>query len=266
MTYLLDRNRKRKNIKLFFGTVLFFIVIVFWSPVKNFSYPVLEPVLIFVVSIKDFVFSVPENISVYFHSKNYYDNRIKNLEQNVEDLENKLANDEDIIRSQDLLNDVRNNLSTSTKSPKIIITNPLLKDWSSIYDTIILSKGFSDGVSVSDIVYIRGMNPVGKIEKVHSKTSELYLFSAGGNKIDGVLKDEKSIPLVGVGGGNFIANLPKDFSISIGDNIYYASKGGGLIGTVSDIKNEIQDTFLKVYVKGKYNPMDVNNFYIEQND
>ncbi len=259
MTYLLDRNKKRKNIKLFFSIVLFLIVIIFWSPVKKFSYPIVEPVLTFVVSVKDFIFLIPKNIVIYFHSKNYYDERVKNLEQNVEDLENKLAINEEIIRSQNLLKDVKD-------IKKIIVANPVLRDPTSIYNTVILSKGFSDGINISYLVYIRGMEPVGKIEKVHSKTSELNLFSASGNKIDGVLINEKIIPLVGTGGGNFIANLPKDFAVNVGDNIYYATKGYGLLGTVSDIQNDIQDTYSKVYIKGTYNPMNVNNFYIEKND
>jgi len=263
MTYLLDKSRTRKrNTKIVVGIIAFLFVVFFWSTVRNVSYPVVEPVLVVSSNGTSALISWPKDVIGFFKTKIYYENKVDYLEQSIEELKNKISIQEDLINKQNLLNGIAEKREIS----KLVVANPLIRDITSIYGTIILSKGFSDGVHAGDLVYIKGFLPIGFIETVHDNTSELKLFSSSDNKVDGVLASEKSISLIGIGGGSFIANLPKDFQISIGDEIYYGPRGGGVLGQVSDIKNDIQDTFLKVYIKGEYNPTDVNNFYIEKND
>ena len=260
MTYLSDKEQKRnRNKKIILFLLLFLVITISWQNIQKILYPYFESTVFAYSNTKKVVVFLPENVTSLFKSRNYYNNRIKELEENIERLENKVASHEgDLIDSQ-IKMDHQNEESLST-----LIAHPLIMDISSVYSTIVLSKGFRDGVDEGMIVYVRGMQPVGYISKIHDKTSEMFLFSAPKNKVDGVTFDEVILPLVGIGGGNFIASIPKDISIKIGDSVYYRSNTKMKLGTVFDIKDDQQDVFVRVYVGGAYNPVKSNNFFIDK--
>lgn len=260
MTYLSDKENKRSRNKKIILVVLFLLITtVSWQDIQKVLYPYFEPATFVFDGTKKGIMYLPSNFVSFFKSRLYYDNHINELEENIERLENKIAFYEGEITDWQAKIEHQNVESVST-----VIAHPLIMDLSSVYSTIILSKGFRDGIDEGMIVYVRGMQPVGYISKIHDKTSELFLFSAPKNKVDGVTGDETILPLIGIGGGNFVANIPKDISINIGDSVYYRSNTKMKLGTVTDIKDDQQDVFVRVYINGAYNPIKSNNFFIDK--
>ena len=260
MTYLSDKAKERKrNLKFLFIGFCLLVVVIFWPQVQSTIYPYIEPVVFVFSDAKQAILYVPKTIYSFFHSRSDYEKQIVNLSDNIERLENNLAFDEAKISEYEANSDEQ-----LIPGKVMLLAHPLMTDVSQIYSTIILSKGFRDGVEVGSIVYLRGRQPIGTIGKVHDKTSELSLLSSANNKINGVINNTTVIPLLGNGGGNFIGNVIKNTDVKIGDTIYCGDDTSLILGTVADIKNDPQDVSMIIYVRGAYNPMKANNFYIEK--
>lgn len=260
MTYLSDKARSQKrNAKFFIGVFFLCVIIFFWQRIQTVTYPYIEPVVFIINDTKKVILFLPKNISLYFHTRDYYDKHTALLQENIERLENKVAEDEGIIADFQMKDTEQKGGAVAT-----LVAHPLLMDLSTIYSSVILSKGYVDSVEVGDLVYLRGRQPIGMISKVYNKTSLLSLFTDSGNKIDGVINNETVLPLVGDGGGVYVASVPKETLIHVGDTVYYRPNPQMKLGEVSDIKNDQQDVFMKVYIRGNYNPMDANNFFIDK--
>ena len=261
MTYLSDREKnKKRNIKLFIFFIFLIVGIFSWQKTQRYLYPYFEPALFVFDNTKSVITFLPKNIVSFFKSKAYYVNHINELEENIERLENTVA----LYEGELVENSIKIQNHEEEFGAASIVAHPLIHDIGSIYSTVILSKGYRDGVDEGMIVYIRGMQPVGYISKIHDKTSEMFLFSSPKNKLEGVIGDEVILQLVGIGGGNFIANIPRDIDLNIGDSVYYRSNIKMKLGVISDIKNEEQDVFKRVYIRGAYNPIKSNNFFIDR--
>lgn len=115
------------------------------------------------------------------------------------------------------------------------------------------------------VVYVRGRQAVCIIEGIHSDNSLCKLLSSSGDLVEGVTSlTKESITLTGDGGGNYIANVPKESNFSLGETVMYKSDQTMNLGNIVDIKNDPQDTFVKVYVRGAYNPIKSNIFYVDK--
>lgn len=260
MSYLSDKAKERKrNIRFSIIGVLLLLIIIFWKSVQSITYPYVEPLIFLYSNTKSGIFYIPKNISLYFHSQSDYIKQIADLLDNIERLENEVALKDGKIADYQTKIEEKNEKGLVT-----LIAHPLMRDLASVYSTIILSRGFSDGVEEGMLVYIRGRQPVGFISKIHEKTSEMTLLSDSNNKLNGVINGDEVLPMIGFGGGNFISNIPKDTNIKVGDKVSYGPDPSMKIGEVVDIKNDEQDAFMKVYIKGYYNPVKANTFFLDK--
>jgi cell shape-determining protein MreC len=145
---------------------------------------------------------------------------------------------------------------------------PLMTDVTRLYSTVLLSKGFKDGVEKDAYVYVRGMQPVCVIKEVYTSTSLCELISASGIKTDVVIEGGASstiaITLLGRGGGVFLGDVARDTPVSKGDKVYLKSNPSMLLGTVVDVLNNNQDTSWRIFVNGAYNPVTSSIFYIRK--
>ncbi len=119
------------------------------------------------------------NLRYYFISRKY-------LQDEVDNLKNQIQKGEYLS----LL------ISTSTSENLINKNSPipakkLFADFTSIYDTVLLNKGFLDGVEEGDLVFLFPDRLVGQIENINSNTSLLSLYSRDKNKLEGVMKVTK---------------------------------------------------------------------------
>ncbi|MDB5260246.1 MAG: hypothetical protein JWN37_477 [Candidatus Nomurabacteria bacterium] len=257
MTYLSDKKRKKRGY-IWYSVVilLIFIFVYFWPSVRTFLYNYVEGPVIIYGSTRTGIVSIPYNVSTYFKSKKDLEDINRGLELNIERLENEIAVKDAIISD--------NKLSQNGSSVSTLEMYSILEDSTNIYSTIILSKGFKDGLEINKLVYLRGRQPVCIIVEVHDQTSVCKLLSSSGSFIEGVSPNGETLFLKGDGGGTFIADIPRDAILNEGDSVHLKSDPTLLLGTVVSIVKDNQATAWKVYVRGQYNPITSNVFYTDK--
>ncbi|MCF7843832.1 hypothetical protein K9M47_02965 [Candidatus Gracilibacteria bacterium] len=261
MTYLSGRANKRKKTFEYITYGTFFIVVIFfWSFFKSSTYPIVEPVVIKYSLVKKSFSEFPEFIHTYATSRDVLVKRDKELEVEIEYLENKIASKEAELKEMGLVLEETGGMSPET----IIVMYPLMQDVTRLYSTILLSKGYKDGVEKDAYVYVRGLQPVCIIKEVYTSTSLCELISKDGVVTEAVVGNSTStiaVTLTGRGGGTFLGNVARDTPISIGEDVYLKSDQSMKLGTVVDVMHNNQDTSWRVFVSGSYNPLTSSIFY-----
>ena len=257
MTYLSDRAKNRRQYRYYFVAIaLIALVAYFWPVIRTSIYPYIEPVVIKFGNSKNSIFSIPSTLGTYFTSRKDLAAQNATLSLSVEHLENELAEKNAFIKEYALKEGVGHAQAT-------LIMYPLLRDVTTIYSSLLLSRGFKDGVTEDDLVYIRGHRPVCVIAEVYDRTSLCKLLTASGVITEGVdAASSLSLSLVGDGGGTFVVSVPRDTPVQTGDTIYLKSDPSMVLGVVTDITRDNQAVAWKIYIKGSYNPVTSNVFYI----
>ncbi len=260
MTYLSGRSKSNKRyLNIALGFIAFVLFIYYWSSFRAVVYPLVEPVLRGYGSSKGVVEVIPTSFRTYFSSRSTLATENKNLEIRVERLLNELALKDAIIREN---TQAVNGKPIDSQAP-VVVLYPIAEDSTKLYSTILLSKGYKDGIEKNSIVYIRGMQPACEIIEVFDKTSLCELFSKGNRKTEGVTSSSTmTLTLVGEGGGSFTSSIPKGMNVAVGETVYLRSNPMFTLGTVVMVKEDDQATGAKIYVKGEYNPITTSVFYL----
>ncbi len=266
MTYLSGRDQKKKKIMyIFFPIVFFFFCIMYWVYARGFLYPFFVTVVTKYSSVKYSIMHVPDFFSTYTTSRALLTEKNKTYEITIERLENELAEKNAKLKEFGVISvDLGDSYVSST-----IVMYPLVEDITKIYSTILLSKGFKDGVEKDANVYVRGLQPVCSIKEVFTSTSLCELLSASGREVEAVIGSETSsstiaVTLIGRGGGAFLADVARDTPIVVGDAVFLKSDQSMRIGHVVDVIHNNQDTSWRVFVRGAYNPVTSSTFYIRR--
>jgi len=211
------------------------------------------------------IFNEYSNFKNYFISNNFLTLKIDNLKKDL------IEKDFEIFKLRESLNISANSLGQSLK--KILIVNELERNYFEIYESILLDKGFRDGVKKNDEVFIAPNYYLGKIGRIERESSLLFLAGGNGNKIEGVLKVNSQninissdqslvVDLSSLGGTDFYFEIPKEFNLSIPSLIYLKSDETKIIGNIIKIVEVENSLYNKVYVQGFYNPNLNQQFYI----
>jgi cell shape-determining protein MreC len=262
MTYLSGKaNKRKKNTRYLIYISIIVLLVIFWSAFKNIFYPILEPLVMRYAVTKTIFKDVPEFFHTYTSSVKDLTQRNKNLEVDIEYLENKIAEKDAKLKE---LNFVKNEIGMMPTESTIVMY-PLMQDITKIYSTIILSKGFKEGIEKDMYVYVRGLQPVCIIKEVYTSTSLCELISKSGVTTEVVVKGKASstisFTLTGRGGGTFLGDVARDTLIDIGDEVYLKSDPSMKLGNVVNVMNNNQDTSWRVFVSGEYNPVTSSIFY-----
>lgn len=266
MTYLSGKANKRKQLLRRLALAgIFFLIVIFWATFKKNFYPLLEPIVIQYGAVKDIGEGVPDFFKVYIASRKSLLEKDKALEITVQNLENELAEKNAKLKELTFIKDEQ----VDSMSSSVLVMYPLMTDVTRLYSTILLSKGFKDGVEKDAYIYVRGMQPVCIIKEVYTSTSLCELISASGIKTDVIIEGSSSstiaITLTGRGGGVFLGDIARDTPINKGDSVYLKSNPAMLLGTVVDVLNNNQDTSWRIFVNGAYNPVTSSIFYMRKN-
>ena len=264
MTYLSGRQQRRKKLRLYFLYIsIFFLVFFFWASVKGVLYPVLEPVVFKYGGTKKTLIGIPEFFSTYVISRKTIIEKDKALEINIENLENVLAEKDAKLKELGVVVEDFGDGSISST----LVMYPLMNDATKIYSTILLSKGFKDGVEKDEYVYVRGLQPVCIIKEVYTSSSLCELITSSNVVTEAVIQTSTTtiaINLLGRGGGTFLGDVARDTPVAIGDKVYLKSDPSMTLGVVSDVLHNNQDTSWHVFVRGTYNPIKSSIFYIRK--
>jgi cell shape-determining protein MreC len=262
MTYLSGKAaQKRKTIRYGLYGLVFVLIIIFWTSLKKTVFPIVEPFIISYKSTKVSVGGISEFFITYVTTREVLVKKDKELEIVIERLENELAEKNAKLKELGIAGEENKQVGNVA-----IIMYPLVQDITKLYSTILLSKGFKDGVDVGDYIYVRGLQPVCIVQEVYTNTSLCKLLSAGGVETEAVAEGTSTLAFVltGRGGGTFIAHVPRDTSISIGESVYLRSDQSMKIGEVTDVIHNNQDTSWHVVVRGMYNPVTSSIFYLHK--
>ena len=259
MTYRLDKIKKQKKSSFLIFVLVFLLALTLgWAYVREKTYPIAEPVVVFGASTLSVFSNIPHNIMTYIRSRQSYEATISALQVRTEELENQLA----LLRANETLGEPHH---VDNETLVTIALYPLTRDVTTLYDSILLSKGFTDGVVEGALVYVRGRQLVCLVKEVHRDTSLCALLSAPGNTVEAVTSTSSlAVTLIGEGGGNYIALLPKESPLSIGEVLMYRASPTMKLGEVVEIKNDPQDVFVRVYIRGAYNPVTSSLFYVDK--
>lgn len=260
MTYLSgNRDRRKRNTAYIIGGVALILLVIFWVSIKRGLFPVLEPVVEKYSLVKNGFGLFPEFMQTYFRSHKDLALKNKSLQNEVERLENLVAEKDGQLRELSLI------VGTSTtKFVPPTVLYPLMEDSLKIYSTVLLSKGFKDGIEVGDIAYIKGREAVCTIKEVYNSTSLCLLFTASDVTTEGVTASS-SITLNLIGrGGYYLANIVRDTPLSVGEKVYMRDNPHLLLGEVTDVLNNNQDTSWHAFVRSAYNPVTTSVFYVQQ--
>lgn len=263
MTFHSGRAKKNTTRNYLIAFFLFIAVVFFWLSLRSFLHPIIEPLMFTYGDIKTSIGKVSSQLHVYVESKQNVIEKNKLLQQQVEQLENTLAEKEANLRETTLIESEKSLAPTSG----ILIMYPIMIDTTRIYGTIVLTKGYKDGVEKDSFVYIRGLQPVCKIEEVYTSTSLCKLISADGVSTDAVILTSSTtlnVQLIGRGGGTFLAEVPRDTTVEIGNKVLLRSDQSMNLGTVVDVLKSEQDTSWHVIINGTYNPVTSSVFYIRK--
>lgn len=262
MTYLSGKAQKKKNYAIYaLYTSVFLVIVIFWLPIKKYSYTFFEPIAIRFGITKTSFSVFPEFFVTYLSSHKALAEKNKNLQTELERLENVLAEKDAQLREQDFKNTLLASSTISSREP--LVMYPLMQDVTKLYSTILLSKGYKDGVDIGDTVFVRGNQAACMIKEVYNSSSLCLLFTASGVKTEGVTSSS-SITLSLMGrGGHFLADIVRDTPISVGEIVYMRSDPKVILGTVKEVANNNQDTSWHVFVEGVYNPVFSSIFYVQ---
>lgn len=264
MTYLSGKAQKRTTYKKYaLIGVVFFLFVASWPLSKKFLASTLEPAVLGYGSAKQSFVVFPEFFSTYIISHRTLAAKQQELESKVEDLENRLAEKDAIIRDALFEDSVSSSTDISLRTRHLVMY-PLMQDVTRLYSTVLLSKGFKDGVTVGATVYMKGYQAVCTVKEVYDSTSLCTLFTASDIVTEGVTSSSSIVLSLTGRGGHFLANVPRDTPVSLGEKVYLRSNQKMLIGVVKQILNNNQDTSWHIFVEAPYNPVTSSIFYVQQ--
>ena len=155
----------------------------------------------------------------------------------------RLLLDRAILQNENAL--LREQLGRGGEGPGRIVGAVLALPPRSPYDTAIIDIGAREGIEVGDRA-LSGSTVLGLVSKVYARTSVVEFFSTAGRKTPVlVLHEDQAIPVdaIGQGGGTFIATLPKEAALKVGDAIIMPGLNPLLFANIVAIEGNPADSF-----------------------
>lgn len=248
-TYISQNNKK--NIFVPTSIVIFFILIFSFSWTKNILFKTGAPLWIVKNSVNSFFTG---NIRVL-------NSKLGLLKENslLKDQIERNQKDQtllEILKNEN--DDLKNILDRKKSDQKLLLASVLVKPFLSAYDTLLIDVGSYKGVSVGDKVLADGDTFIGYISEVYSNTSKVVLYSSSGEKIRVLISDNNiEKEAVGLGGGNFKVEMPREIEVKEGDIITIPSISTNIFGTVERIEFKESDSFQSILFKNPANMSEV---------
>jgi len=134
------------------------------------------------------------------------------------------------------------------------------------YDSLLIDIGEDEGLLVGDVVYGDREYVLGTIVEVQRGTSIVKLYSAPDQKID-VLVGDSTIPVVaeGRGSGNFYIKLPKNVTVTEGDQIIAPGIVGKVLGTAERIDSDPGEAYAHIYFRAPVNLYTLHYVQVKKN-
>jgi len=243
----LVRDNTNKNIFLPIVAIIIFIVIFSFSWTRSILFSVGTPLWMAKNGINSF-FS--HNVNV-FNSKEKLLNENSLLKEQIKSKEKEYILFNLLKKDND---DLKNILNRKKDGQKLLLGAVLVKPFLSAYDTLLIDVGSSDNVNVGDAVLADGNTFIGYISEVYANTSKVVLYSSPGEKVKVLIGDNNiEKEAVGLGGGNFSVETPREADVKEGDVIIIPSISPNVFGIVEKIEFKESDAFQNILFKNPTN-------------
>lgn len=252
MSYTLDKQRRNKKLRNTFFVIFIFILVLYFNKplgktLGGFATTVFKPVLVAGNNMSERL----HNFGSYFVSKNILLKENDTLKEENLSLRGELANYQSIDNENKSLKELLGRLG---ENHSYILATILAKPNTTLFDTLLLDVGADQNVSVGDIVFAYGNIPLGKISEVYTHTSKVTLFTNPGEKTNAVISSTNTyIDLIGRGGGNFEIILPREVTLSEGENVLLPDLNNYLIAKVVSTISDSRDSYQKALLTSPVN-------------
>ncbi len=248
MNYDIRSNNRRQNIisnpiKIVFSITILLIII-------NFFFPRLLSST-FTIIVSPF-WNIEQNVK-YGNSFVSVSNLIKeneDLKKKIEENESKYYFLEYIEKENITLKEIMNH----SRGGESILAMIMKKPPFSAYDIFIIDMGIKDGIEEGDRVYALGNILIGEIAEAESHTSKVKLYSSYGERFNIFIGDNNiETVAIGMGGGSFQAELPRDTEIIVGDYVSIPDLTDSFTGKVYEIVKDPSEPFSKILIRQPVN-------------
>lgn len=142
---------------------------------------------------------------------------------------------------------------------KSILAGVILRPPATPYDTLVIDAGFSENVARGDEVVAGGTAIVGIVTDLYTHAARVTLFSAPGQRYDGLLHvnaGARTLPVAveGQGGASLTAKVPAGTSVVPGDYVTLPGVASSFLARVSAVDRGESDSFSTVYLTLPVNP------------
>jgi len=243
----LARDYGKKHFYFPIIAVIFFILIFSLSWTRNILFSIGSPLWFMKNSISSFVaanVNVLSSKTTLIKENNLYKEQIK-----LDEKDRVLF---DLLKKEN--EDLKNILNRNQVNRKLLLGAVLVKPFLSPYDTLIIDIGTLEGVIAGDQVIVDGNIFIGYISEVYSDTSKVVLYSSPGEKVKVLIGDNNvEKEAVGLGGGNFIVEMPRGSDVKEGDSIVIPSVSSNIFGIVEKIESKESNSFQNILFKNPIN-------------
>jgi len=122
------------------------------------------------------------------------------------------------------------------------------------YDLIVIDAGERDGLVIGAEAALPEGPVLGRVVDIFSNSAKVKLFSSAREQTNALL-ERHGVPVIleGRGGGDFIAEVPRDTEVEVGDRIISPDIRGSLMAVVGEVRVEPTASFKEVLAKSPAN-------------
>lgn len=179
----------------------------------------------------------------------------QSLQQENQELRDKISELEtrelSYVALEDSYKTLLEEFNRSERQTDDVVATVLYRPPYSPYDTLIIDAGRGI-VEEGELVLSSGI-PLGYVRDVHAFTSVVELLSMPGRQTSVFISTTTEATLVGEGGGQFSALLPKNVEIEEGDIITLANNPTQAIASIERVLASDADSFQKIYTRLPFN-------------
>ncbi len=259
MIYRRDNNQEKKKKFFVILAIFFFLYLFTFTPIGSFTRAQLQRFAPSVWGVGEQLALSNARIFSVFDSKSALIEENETLKKEIRDISLKLL-DRNLLYEENLL--LKERLGRGEYG-QAVVARVISKPPRSFYDTLVVDAGSKEGIQVGEKVLYGDNIMIGEIAEVFEKTSKVRLFSSSGEVID-VTIGKRAVPAlaVGIGGGNFEIQIPRDTLISLGDSILAPSIMPHFLGVVEYIESKESDPFERILFKSPISPLEIETVEI----
>lgn len=257
MNYLLksssfeDRKKQaRKKVMTISIVLIIALFILATGPAKKMIFSVAIPIW----QAEDSIFN--SNFFQYFKSKGSLMDEKLALEQKLFLAGNLMALNQTLETENENLKDLLGRKDTEQKT---ILATVLVKPPQTPYDSLIIDIGLNNNLKIGDKVMANANIYIGEVSEVMPSSAKISLYSTPGRRLSVVISASSvTAEAVGMGGGNFNIQLPREVEVKEGDIITIPSITANVFGIVEKVNFKDTDSFQTVLFKSPVNISELN--------